>query len=190
MSKLSQIPNEKYQKLFDRFKEINTISVAEWRSLHLLSYFTKKYKETYNTDYAFKFNTPNPSKCFEIWQVNSLIAKTSSNPQIVKDYIDWVFINIVPKAKRKLTSISFLNNEETLTYYKMNIMFAGQTTNINRDTILPTNYKNILTTYNFNINNYGELAFLSQMEMKDNIKIVFEELIKLGLDKQILLKVI
>ena len=74
------VPNDKYAKLFAKFAEIETLEVAQWKPAHLLAYFCKKYKETYGVDYAWKFNNPNPNKCFEVWQLNVLISKLSANP--------------------------------------------------------------------------------------------------------------
>jgi hypothetical protein len=76
---ISTIPNDKYKKFFDKFAEMETLDVAQWKVAHLLGYFCKKYKETYNLDYAWKFNNPSPAKCFEVWQFNTLCAKLSAN---------------------------------------------------------------------------------------------------------------
>ena len=92
IEELSPAPNEKYEKFFAKFAETETLEVAEWKTPHLLGYFCQKWKSVYSTDYHWKFNNPNPNKCFEVWQMNTLVAKLSQNPQILKDYIDWVLI--------------------------------------------------------------------------------------------------
>src|ERR1700690_3719454 len=101
---LTDIPNEKYRKFFEKFKEIDTLRVDEWKVVHILSYFCKKYKETYGVDYKFKFNSPAPSKCFEIFQVKKLAYMLTEQPKLLRDYIDWIYLNKVVKAKRRLTS--------------------------------------------------------------------------------------
>lgn len=190
---LSNIPNKKYADYFDKFKEIETLDVSQWKVPQLLGYFIKKYKEQYKIDYSFKYNTPSPSKCFEVWQVNTLSAKLSSNPKILKDYIDWAFDNIVPQAKRRLTSISFMTKEEPLNYYKLNVLFAGQKgSNIDRSTSFPAPYQEIIKEMtNFTIKTYGEMAFLSQMEPKpENVILAIQKLVEMGFDQEILKRIV
>ena len=138
---LNPVPNIKYQKFFDKFAEIDTLPVAEWKTPHLMGFFCRKWKMAFNTDYHWKYNNQNPNKCFEIWQMNTLVAKLSANPQILKDYIDWVFINVVPK-KSKLRSISFMTNDEVVIPYKMNVLLGGKKNlNVDRSTPLPVSLK-------------------------------------------------
>ena len=186
------LPNDRYRKLFDKFAEIDTLPLSEWKYQHQLAYFIRKYKETYSVDYAWKFNNPAPSKCFEVWQINVLSSKLSSQPKILKDYIDWVFLTVVPKAKRRLTSISFLTKDETVNSYKMNVLWAEQTGNkIDRSAILPSNYVEILKNANIEISTYGDLAFLYQMSpMPENIAAIFDQLTEAGLDTESLSKVV
>jgi len=189
---LSIIPNDRYRKFFDKFAEINILPVEQWKPPQLIGYFAKKYKDYYHTDYQWKFNSPSPSKCFEVFQLNTLCSKLSSKPTILKEYIDWCFVNVVPKAKRKLTSISFITKEDAVIFYKLNVLLAGQGNNntIDRSTLLPNNYKDILQSIG-SINTYGDLAFLSQINpMPDNIVSAFDQLTKLGLDKSILSRII
>lgn len=163
--KLSTIPNDKYRKFFEKFKEIDSLKIEEWKKTHILAYFCKKYKLAYNIDYSFKFNNPAPSKCFEVWQVSSLCGKLSSDPQILKEYIDWCFEVIVPKAKRRLTSISFITRDETLNPYKMNLLSGIKSRpNIDRSTNLPSKYLDILANDFPAIRTYGDLSFIWNIE--------------------------
>src|SRR5258706_14795110 len=141
---LTPIPNDKYKKFFEKFAEIETLDVSQWKVAHILAYFCKKYKEAYGIDYSWKFNNPTPSKCFEVWQMNTLAAKLSARPQILKEYIDWVYQNVVPKASRRLTSISFMTKDDVVNNYKVNILLAPQNATISRTTLLPNNYIAIL----------------------------------------------
>lgn len=172
---LKKIPNVKYQKFFDRFKEIETLDVTQWKSVHLLAYFCSKYKVQYGVDYSWKFNHESPSKCFEVWQLNSLTSKLSTNPVIVKEYIDWSFENIVPKAKRRLTSISFLNKDEVLNPYKVNLMNG---TNIDRNSKFPENYKNMFNELSsIKINTYGDLGFILLMQdLPSDVKVAIDKI--------------
>ena len=191
--KLCSVPNEKYQKFFDKFKEIDTLDVSEWRIPHLLAYFCKRYKEVLGNDYHWKFNNPSPTKCFEVWQMNTLIAKLSANPKILKDYIDWAFDTLVKGKNYKPRSISFITREEVVIPYKLNVLLAGQKSlNVDRSTVLPATYRDILkNTAGLNISTYGDLAFLSQMDpMPDNISQSLEEMVDQGFDREVLARIV
>jgi hypothetical protein len=167
-AELSTVPNDKYQKFFGKFDEIETLSVAEWRVPHLLGYFCKKWKAAYQTDYHWKFNNQNPNKCFEVWQMNTLVAKLSAKPQILKDYIDWVFDNVVPK-KSKLRSISFMTDDRIVIPYKMNVLLGDKKDlHIDRSTPLPSKYRDVIEHgLGQHVETYGDLAFLHNMYFSD-----------------------
>jgi hypothetical protein len=190
---LGTIPNEKYKKFFAKFAEIETLDVTQWKVAHILAYFCKKYKETYGVDYSWKFNNESPTKCFEVWQINTLSAKLSANPKILRDYIDWIYANLVPKLKNKFRSVSILTKEETVIDYKMNVLLADKKNlTVDRSSILPSEYRKVLNEVaNININTYGDLAFVSQMEpLPDNIAQALEKMIEMGFDKDTLKRIV
>ena len=161
---LTAIPNDKYRKFFDKFKDVETLDVAQWKVAHVLGYFCKKYKEHFNVDYQFKFNNENPNKCYEVWRINTISAKLSTNPQILKDYIDWVFEQKVNKAKRRFTSVSFIADDEFINYYKINVLLANKKDlHVDRSTALDANLSNIFQAIvGDNFKTYGELCFIYQ----------------------------
>jgi len=187
------LPNKKYEQYFAKFAEIEALPVDQWKPAHLIGHFCKKYKEAYGVEYSWKFNNPLPSKSFEIWQFNTLVSKLSRNPQILKDYIDWCFINIVPKAKRRLTSISFLTKDEVVIPYKLNVLLASQTTvNIDRTTPLSTPFIDIIKHYQgVNLSTYGDLAFMNSANRDNsdwiNLILILESM---GLDTTILSRIV
>lgn len=184
-------PNEKYAKFFEKFNDIATLDPNEWKIVHVLGYFCKKYKDLYKIDYTWKFNTQTPSKSFEVWQVNLLGIKLSSNTSIMKDYIDWLFINKVSKLKRRFTSISFLTKDENVNSYKATLLATKNKTNINRVTILPTSYKNVFLNINKNIETYGDLAFLfAEKDSNIEVKRAFEQISMLGFSENILKEIV
>lgn len=188
---LSPIPNDKYKKFFEKFAEIETLEVEQWKAAHLLGYFCKKYKETYNEDYTWKFNNPTPTKCFEVWQLNTLVARLSANPKILKEYIDWAYQNLVPKAKRRFTSISFITKDDIVISYKMNVLLAGKKNlNVDRSTLLPDKYKVVFQEIGVSVGNYGDLAFLAQMAPTSEMVAAFEKLVELGFDMEILGRIV
>lgn len=185
-------PNEYYKKFFEKFSEINTLEISQWKPIHILSYWCKKYKENYNISYKFKFNSPQPSKCFEIFQAKKLALNLTSDPKLLKEYIDWIFFHKIPAAKRKITSISFLTNEATLTEYKYAFLFVNKSpTNFDRSTPLPDNYKAIFTNLKLTANTYGDLAFMDQITpVPVDIASGMEQLKALGFDRTLLGKII
>lgn len=186
-------PNDRYQKFFNKFKEIDTLPIADWKYQHLLGYFCRKYKEAYGTDYQWKFNHQSPSKCYEVWQYNVLCSKLSSNPSILRDYIDWAFLNIVSKAKKKLTSISFMTKDEVVNDYKLNVLLASQqNTTINRATPIPPNYQEAWKMgSSMNIQTYGDLAFIAQMKpLPDDVRLGLQKMEEIGFDQAVLERVI
>lgn len=190
---LSPIPNDKYRKFFEKFAEIDTLDVSQWKVAHILGYFCKKYKQTYGIDYSWKFNNPSPTKSFEVWQANTLAAKLSANPKILRDYIDWVYANYVPKTKARFRSVSFITKDEIVQDYKMNVLLAGQKNlQVDRSTPLPSNYVDIVKELaNLNVSTYGDLAFISQMDpMPDNIAKAMEKLAEFGLDQNVLKRIV
>jgi len=190
---LSPIPNDKYKKFFEKFAEIETLDVSQWKVAHILGYFCKKYKQTYGIDYSWKFNNQSPTKCFEVWQANTLAAKLSANPKILRDYIDWVFVNYVPKTKARFRSVSFITKDEIVQDYKLNVLLAGQKNlQVDRSTPLPSNYCDILKELaGINVSTYGDLAFISQMDpMPDNIAKAMEKLAEFGLDQEVLKRIV
>ena len=189
---LTDLPNDKYVKFFEKFGEIETVNVDDWKPVHLLGYFCKKYYDTYSVNYKFKFNSPSPVKCFEVFQIKRLSNMLTSQPKLLKNYIDWVYENKVVKAKRRLTSISFLTNEGLMYEYRDSVLMAGQKgETLDRSKALPDNYKSIFIKAGVNLNTYGELAFLSQMsDQSPMIVAAFDELQSLGFNKDILGKIV
>lgn len=185
-------PNSNYEKLFKKFSEIDTLDVSEWNATHILGYFCKKYKETYQAPYKFKFNSSAPSKCFEIFQVKKLSSLLTSQPNLLKEYIDWVFLNKVTKAKRKLTSISFLTIEATMNEYKFNVLLSDkQQVQIDRSTPLPDKFKQILSKHKVSAATYGDLAFINQIQPPvDSFSAALDEMVQLGFDKAQLAKIV
>lgn len=188
---LNEIPNEKWKKFFEKGSEFVSTDVSEWKAAHLLMYFDNKYRSTYGVSYPWKYNNQNPNKSFEVWQLNTLAARLSANPKILKDYIDWSYKILVPKAKRRLTSISFMTKDDIVIHYKMNVLLAGKKNlNVDRSTPLPENYRKVFEGIGVFVVNYGDLAFMSQMEQTDEMKAAFQKLIELGFDEDILRRIV
>lgn len=198
VGELGEAPNDKWKKFFDQFSEIETLESTKWKTVHVLAYFCKKYKDAYNVKYGFKFNSPSPTKSFEVFQVKKLAMQLSSNPGILRDYIDWVYREKVEKGKRRLTSISFMTHEDLVNNYKINVLLANKKQlHIDRSTPLPQDYKEALKTVG-GMNSYGDLTFMYQsfksgafdIDMALKFSDAVDKLEKLGLDLDILNRIV
>lgn len=157
-----------WQKFFDKFPEIETLEVSKWKEVHIIGYFCKLYKRLYNIDYTFKFNGP-PTKSYEIFQLKKVISMLSSDPLILKDYIDWVFKTKVSERKRKITVIGFLANVDMIADFKFKYL-AGKNvpiSQISRSTQVSDIITQISKQHNLNVNTYGDLAFIKGMLESD-----------------------
>lgn len=180
--KFEDAPNEAYKKFFDKFKEIDSIPVKDWSVTHLIGHFCKLYLEQYNCNYKFKYNSTAPSKCFEVFQVKKLGQSLSSDPTLLKKYIEWAFKEKVRSAKRRITSIAFLAYEDLVNEYKMKYLAGNlQDQKIDRTTEIPGEFLQIVKKYNYSISTYGELSFLLQIE-ESSILQMSQELSVAGLD--------
>jgi len=162
---LTDVPNDKYRKFFERFVEIETVSPDEYKPVHLIGFFVKRYQETFGTPYKFKFNSPSPSKCFEVFQIKKLAYLLTNQPKLLKDYIEWIYQEKAGKSKRRFTSISFLTNEENIREFKFGVLLAGKRNlEVNRATNLPSSYRDALVDAGLGfIKTYGDLAFATHM---------------------------
>jgi hypothetical protein len=191
---LTDLPDPKYNKFVEKFKEAESLPVQSWKPVHIIGYFCKLYEAQYHTKYKLKFNTPQPSKCFEVFIIKRLSNNLSSDPVIIKDYLDWVFANRVKYAKRKLTSISFIVAEDLLAYYKTKVygIVTSSTADINRSSPLPSTYKAVIHSEECPINSYGDLAFAYQslQNMPKSFQESWAKLLALGFDPTILSKIL
>jgi ABC-type antimicrobial peptide transport system permease subunit len=115
----------------------------------------------------------------------------SSNPSILKEYIDWVYLTKVVQAKRRLTSISFMTHEGLTQDYKMNILLKGKKNlSIDRSTPLPDKYVQVFQEIGVAMQNYGDLAFLFQMEQPPEMQEAFAQITDLGFDSEIIKRIV
>lgn len=160
---LNEYPSVHYKKFFDKFPEISSLDVKEWDGTHIIAYFCKKYEDQYNTKYTFKFNSTAPTKSYEVFQIKKLASMLSSSPNILKDYIDWFFTNKIILRKRKITSMAFMTDANTVNEYKFKKLMIGKSIAVDRSTTLPPNYIEVIRSFDCNINTYGELSFIKRV---------------------------
>lgn len=186
---LDGYPSIHWKKFFDRGNEIETKNVKEWDATLIIFYFCKCYKEKYNIDYSFRFDK-SPSKSYEVWQIKTISNCLSSDPQILKDYVDWFWEVKIPTRKEKIRTMNFFSNIDTINEYKFKKLLAGQSKSIDRSTEIPIHYKEIIHQYSNSINNYGDLSFakmcINNGSEDTQIKEMFLRLKEAGMDLSML----
>lgn len=171
-----------YKKFFDRFSEIENVSLESWKSIHVLAYICKKYREYYGFKYSFRFNNPSPSRSFEIYQIKKLSNMLSANPKILKEYIDWIFDKKIIERKKKVTSLGYFTHQDIVNEFKFNFIFDKK--EMSRSDMLPQNVVSICNKYGMdNITTYGHLAFLKKMP---NTEPLIQEIAANGFNVEIL----
>jgi hypothetical protein len=157
---ISKYPSKKWETFITEGNRFSEIEIDKWKANHLIMFFCAKYKEYFGKDYQLKFNTPTPTKAYEVFRLNTCAHRLSSNPEILKNYIGWIFNQRVKIDKKSFRSISFLTNDENLSYYRSHILFAamGAGVNIDRSTPLPPDIKIIVSS--LGCTTFGDLAFI------------------------------
>lgn len=178
--------SEHYKKFFDKFNDIEHLPPQEWKVVHLLGYLCKKYKDYYGLDYSFRFNNPAPSRSYEVFQIKKLSNMLSSNPEILKNYLDWVFDNKIIEKKKRITSLGYFTHPDIVNEYKFKFLFKKQNSNIVRTDQLPQNVAEICSKYGFDIKTYAELAFIKKMPNQERL---FEELKNMNFNTDLLDKI-
>lgn len=182
---LNQYPSVYYKKFFDRFGEIDSLKLDDWEGVHIIAYFCKKYEQYYNEKYAFRFNSTAPGKSYEVFQFRKLAMTLSASPNILKDYIDWFFENKIIARKRRITSMAFLTDVNTVNEYKNKKLLMGSKS-VDRSTVIPPIYADTIQKHGFSFKSYGDLSFVKRCVDAGNgspaHSAMLEDLSKIGLD--------
>jgi len=177
-----------YQKFFDRFAEIKTLNIEDWEIVHIIGYFCQKYQEHYNVKFSFKFNNTAPSKSYEVFQIKRISQMLSSDPIILKKYIDWIFEKKVIERKKRITSLGYLGNMDLINDFKFKYMI-NEPAKLDRTTLLSEKFLNIVKEYNDDALTYGDLSFVKKLNdssPSDKNNEMFDNLRKNGFNLNIL----
>ena len=190
---LSAQPSIHYEKFFAKFSDIEILPIEKWDTTLIVAYFCKLYRQHYNTDYTFRYNNSAPSKSYEVFQMRKLASMLSANPIILKGYIDWFFATKIVLKKKRITSMAFLTDANTVNEYKFSNLLMGKQVIVDRNTVIPSIYGSIVNDHGFAFTNYGELSFIKRCvsagNAEPNHKTMLNALQKAGMDLSILDKV-
>lgn len=185
---VSQYPSIHWEKFFAKFSEIESLPVEKWKETHLLAYFCALYKKHYGVSYTFKFNSTAPTKSYEIFRLRSLIQMISSDPVIIKDYIDWFFEHKIIQKKKRITSLAFVVDANHASEYKFKKLAMNTKETIGRTTKLPPMYQQIIDEMKIACHTYGDLAFVAKGPSDEESEML-RRLKEKGLDLSVLDKV-
>lgn len=181
-----------WQKFLHKFSDIDTLDPSEWKEVHLLSFFCKRYEQAYSQKYSLSFKTTAPSRCPEINVIKRVQAMlNTTNTATVKEYISWVFESKILPSKTKIRSINYLL---TNGYGNEFNHFWENKNKVDKTTELPDEYKQIATKLGVQVSTYGDLAFAKMaLESYDNdsvdaYKKLFHTLKVIGFNENILEK--
>lgn len=156
---LSILPSKWWKKFFLKFDEIDTVPEHEWKPIHLLSYFCRRYQDHFGKRFSFGLKGT-PSKCPEVFQIKRVMAVLGTSNQItMREYIDWIFdYKIIPHDK-KIRSIGFMANSSYCNEFHL---YRQEKKKIDRSTEVPEDYKKVIDELGLPIRTFGDLAFAKQ----------------------------
>lgn len=186
----TQLLSKPWQKFLAKFDEIETLKNSQWKEVHLLAYFCKKYEEHYRMKFALSFRGA-PSKCNEIYMIKKIMYMLdSTNMRTIRAYIDWVFNEKIIPGRLKIRTIGFLTTPGFGNEFNM---YQTVQTKIVKTTELPFEYKQIATSLDLEVSTYGDLAFVKmaldaapESESRAPYKILFTNLMAIGFEPSVL----
>jgi hypothetical protein len=168
-----------WEKFFVKFKEIDTLPLKDWKSNNILSYWCRRYEDHYKVKYTLRFDNTSPSKSYEIYNIKKLSQMLSSDPVILKDYIDDFFSEYILAKKKRITSMAYLVNVDVVNKYKFQKLLNNGNNSIDRTKLLPKEITAITFKYDTQIIVYSDLAMVKDIE---RYKDMFSELKSNGFD--------
>jgi len=178
MSNKIEFPSKAWEVFYNKLNEFENIPVKDWKANNLLGYFCKKYKDKYGVEFALTISGA-PSKSYEVSLIKKMGMMIDSNPEVIKEYIDWSFQKHVEQRKKKITSLGFFTHKDIVNDFKFNVLIRkSQHGEITRSTILPDEVENLMKENNLPIHTWGDLSFY-YLTIKNSKKTEDLEFIKL-----------
>ena len=111
----SDPPNEKYKEFFNKFKEIDITDPKEFKPIHLLAYFVRKYQSLYNAKWYEQVEISKHRKLGGvaiIWKPE-FASGTNLKPRLAKA------VQEIPKWRRELSD--WLEGEQKEPFKRENL---------------------------------------------------------------------
>lgn len=186
---ITTLLSKPWQKFLAKFDEIQTLRTSQWKEVHFLGHICKRYLGIYGKAFALSYKGA-PSKCTEIFMVKRMIAMLgTSNPHVIKAYIDWVYDKKIIAKDFNFRAIGFFCNTSMVNEFQ--IVRAKQS-KIEKSTELPNEYKEAANVLELTVNTYGDLAFIKMAldQSAENERIpyrtLFNNLMAIGFEPSVL----
>ena len=173
-----------WQKFFNKFREIDELSVSQWKPIHMLAHIDRRFREHYNKNFAYSCKGA-PSRCTEIYLIKRICAMLSTtNMRIVKEYVDWVFDQKIIPQKKKIRTLAYFG---TAVFANEFYIYRAECNKITRSTDLPEQYKRIVDEMSLPVTTNGDLAFaLAAKGNNEEYRVLFDRLYCIGFYDNIL----
>lgn len=173
-----------WETFFKKLSKYDEIDVIDWKEYQILGYLVSKLESYLQRKFAFTL-TGQPSKCPEMFFLKKIIySLDTKDPEMVKSYIDWVFEKKIVPSNVKLRSIGYFHNSSFANQFLDEIKKSKQ---ITRTTLLPEEYKTIVSFFKAPAETFGDLAFIKKViesnpDDEDSVtfKKMFSNLISIG----------
>lgn len=176
---------KRWVSFFARINAISDANVDEWTNLDFLAYFGFRFKKHFGRQYSFDTAKRSPSSSSDVFFVSKLAnLLQTTNPNKIKNYIDWVFDHKVIRNNRKITSFGyFINNNLCNEYFN----FAQKRDKTTKSTELPKEYQEVINLLNLSVGTWGDLLFVKQAVDanpigREEYQKMFNELYKIGFE--------
>lgn len=150
---------KRWQTFFKKLDQWKELPIEEWKEYQLLGYLMDRAEKFLGRKLAITLSGQ-PSKCPEIFFIKKIIYSLDTTDQeLVKNYIDWVFDNKIIPGNVKIRSIGYFQNNSFANQFLNNIKKSQVVT---RTTNLPIEYKMIVDFFKVPAETYGDLAFVQK----------------------------
>ena len=175
-----------WQKFFKKFAQVDELPNSEWKPVHQLAHFSRRYRDHFSKRFSFSVRGA-PSKCAEVYMIKRISAMLgTTNQRIIRNYVDWVFDNKIIKGNKKIRALGFLANAQFCNEFHLAMVAAQK---IGRATELPSEYIVVVDRLDVPANTFGDLAFaknaMDNDPMHESVKVyhqLFRELYKVGFE--------
>lgn len=183
-------PNAYWRRFKERLTNFESIPINEWAEEEMLGYLLKRFNDHYGIEFSLSYSGP-PSKCPEMYCIRRIMENVGTKKGwIMKEYIDWVFDSIIIPQKTKVESLGYFFNQKICNRFK-GVFRERQ--KITRSTALPNDFIIAAQNNGFDIQCYGDLAFMKMAVDNDpnrtdafTIRTLLQQLESMGFNTAIL----
>jgi len=183
-------PNLHWKKFENRLRTYSKVPLEDWKETEVLAYILDRYEKEYEINFTLSYSGP-PTKCGEMYCTRRMIATLGTeDPTILKEYIDWVYDDVIKVQKLQLESLAFFFTASLCRKFKT---VYRQRNKITKDTKLKDEFVSIVTDNGFDAETYGDLAFMkmavdtdSERDDAEQITMLLDQLKQNGLNIDVL----